>query len=64
MWGVGYFCLGISSSKNERQEQKMKFARIMNYWQQNPSLMEALVQKHYLLRQGYRYIGDSSIKQT
>ncbi len=42
----------------------MKFARIMNYWQQNPSLMEALVQKHYLLRQGYLYVGDSSIKQT
>lgn len=65
MWGgVGYFYLGISSSKNERQGQKMKFAKIMNHWQQSPDLMEALVQKHYLLRQGYRYVGDSSIKQT
>lgn len=36
----------------------------MNYWQQNPSLMDALVQKHYLLKQGYQYVGDSSIKQT
>ena len=54
----------MSSPLYERQEQKMKFARIMNYWQQNPSLMDALVQKHYLLRQGYQYVGDSSIKQT
>lgn len=36
----------------------------MEYWQEKPTLMEALVWKHYLLSRGFMYVGDSSLQQT
>lgn len=42
----------------------MKFAKVMKYWQQKPTLMEALIQKHYLLERGFVEVGISSTRQT
>jgi len=42
----------------------MKYAKLMKYWQEKPTLMGALVRKHYLLSQGFVYVGDSSLQQT
>ena len=42
----------------------MKYATLMKYWAQKPTLMEALIQKHYLLSRGFKEVGISSIRQT
>lgn len=42
----------------------MKYANLMKYWQDTPTLMEALVRKHYLLGRGFQEVGVSSVHQT
>jgi len=42
----------------------MKYTKLMKHWHETPTLMETLVQKHYLFSRGFLYIGDSSIQQT
>lgn len=44
----------------------MKYATPMKYWLQDkpPTLMEALVRKHYLLSKGFQEVGVSSVHQT
>lgn len=52
-------------NKNEElgTGKNMKYANLMKYWQDAPTLMEALVRKHYLLSRGFLYVGDSSLQQ-
>ncbi|MEK6940003.1 MAG: hypothetical protein AABX31_04715 [Nanoarchaeota archaeon] len=42
----------------------MKYAALIKYWQERPTLMEALVRKHHLFSKGFVYVGDSALEQT